>query len=126
MAAALRRLRGTEVERVRPEPEPPPPLWGMAPFRCAQHRSSGQRAVQGGSQVTAQFLLLFCLSQLLTLCYVIDPLRPPSAPPLLFPSPEVLPRALVCCVSSEKEVKRSQFCFVSSLFLPSSFVLMIA
>ncbi|XP_026573020.1 BAG family molecular chaperone regulator 4 isoform X1 [Pseudonaja textilis] len=50
MTAALRRLRGTEVERVRPEPEPPPPLWGMAPFRCAQHRSSGQSAVQGGSQ----------------------------------------------------------------------------
>uniref|UniRef100_A0A8C6VKQ9 Uncharacterized protein n=1 Tax=Naja naja TaxID=35670 RepID=A0A8C6VKQ9_NAJNA len=50
MAAALRRLRGTEVERVRPEPEPPPPLWGMAPFRCAQHRGSGQSAVQGGSQ----------------------------------------------------------------------------
>ncbi|XP_007432909.1 BAG family molecular chaperone regulator 4 isoform X1 [Python bivittatus] len=50
MAAALRRLRGTEVERVRPEPEPPPPPWGTAPFRCAQHRGSAQRAAQGGSQ----------------------------------------------------------------------------
>lgn len=54
MAAALRRLRGTEVERVRPEPEPPPPPWGTTPFRCAQYRDSGQRAVHGGSQVTAQ------------------------------------------------------------------------
>ncbi|KAK9395157.1 BAG family molecular chaperone regulator 4 [Crotalus adamanteus] len=50
MAAALRRLRGTEVERVRPEPEPPPPPWGTAPFRCGQHRGSGQRPVHGGSQ----------------------------------------------------------------------------